>query len=132
MLYKLTKRAESQERIEMVCMKKSRLFLFLLCLIGYQHTYGLTANSKFDPYPVFTSLDPHQFLLRNEILTLIGDRPESTEKNRFGFSLSPYWQMADYGKAPKNLGCALRECLSTGCTECSEESTDISSLLSWK
>ncbi|TET05994.1 hypothetical protein E3J79_03560 [Candidatus Dependentiae bacterium] len=94
-----------------------QMFLFFLCLGIYQQTNALSSYSKNDPYPVFTSLDPHLFLQRNEILKLIGERPESTEANRFGFSLSPFFQKADYGKVPRNLGCATYDCATTGCSE---------------
>jgi len=94
------------------------MLLFFLCAgFFYQHIDALSSYSKNDPYPVFTSLDPHLFLLRNEILTLTGERSESTEPNRFGFSLSPFFQNADYGKAPRNLGCTKIEC-TTGSITC--------------
>lgn len=101
----------------MVCMKTflHRVPFLFLCLGMYQQVYALTAYSKNDPFPIFTTLDPHLFLLTNELLKMTGERPETTEPNRFGFSLSPFWQCADYGKVPRNLGCAARECVVTGC-----------------
>jgi len=107
----------------MVCVKaflRRILFLFL-CLWIYQQAHALSSYSKNDPYPVFTSLDPHLFLLQNEILEMTGKRPELTEPNRFSFSLSPFWQCADYGKTVKNLGCQFLECSVTGCSEVAED-----------
>jgi len=93
-----------------------RLSCILLCIGIHGQAHSLTANSKNDPYPVFTTLDPHFFLLKNEILRMIGDRPQNIPLNRFSFSLTPFWQCADYGKKPRNLGCEAQQCLVTGCS----------------
>ncbi len=101
----------------MVSMKALlRIALTCICFSLYEQACALTAYSKNDPYPVFSTLDPHSFLLKNEILKIIGDRPDTVEPNRLSFSISPFWQCADYGKIPKDLGCSARNCQTTGCS----------------
>jgi len=108
----------------MVSMKSPllRILCAFLCMGIYGNIHALTSNSKNDPCPVFSTLDPHLFLLTNDILKMTGDRPETIKSNRFGFSISPFWQCANYGEKPRNLGCDSQACnidCSTGsCNTC--------------
>jgi hypothetical protein len=57
-------------------------------------TTGITVNSKNDPDPIFTSLDPHYFLdqFEKDMLKKVKSIKEHPE--RFYFSISPFFQGA--------------------------------------
>lgn len=70
-----------------------------LILIGCPSSQAsfLSTYSRIDPFPLFTSLDPHEFLLTAEKLRFMGD-PFADNKHEFAtLSISPYGQNADFG-----------------------------------
>lgn len=76
----------------------TRLFTIMLLLHSYQTIKPLSWYSKNDPYPVFTTLDPHEFLYTRKKLQLKGIKPEKEAPECFGFSISPFGQNADNGR----------------------------------
>ncbi len=77
--------------------KKIILALTLLSIAQYTVPH-LTYNAKNDPFPVFTTIDPHTFLHTQEKLILKGMQETDKKKDRFGFSITPFAQNADTGK----------------------------------
>lgn len=75
-----------------------KLFLPLCILCIATELKPLTSYSRNDPYPVFTTLDPHDFLYTRKKQQLKGEKTEISGTERFGFSLSPFGQNADQGK----------------------------------
>ncbi len=68
----------------------------------------ISSYSKSDPYPVFTSLDPHTFLYTFEKQRLKGIHPIRDHQERLSISISPFGQNATFGKdaaqCPVELG----------------------------
>ncbi len=64
----------------------------------YTPINALSSLAKNDPYPVFSSLDPHTFLYMHEKLKV--KNPEFAERKRdnVGISISPFGQNADRGR----------------------------------
>ncbi len=54
----------------------------------------ISNNNKFDPYPVFSTLDPHIFLYMHERLLLKGIPSDKKHREWFGISITPFGQNA--------------------------------------
>jgi hypothetical protein len=60
---------------------------------------ALTNDSRNDPFPVFTTLDPHLFLNMQQRLALRGWHSDSAHRNEwFSLSISPFGQNANTGE----------------------------------
>ena len=69
--------------------------LVVLCLLMHAGTHALTLNSRSDPFPVFTTLDPTLFLNLYEPLN-VKEIPTDREKREwFQVSVSPFGQNAN-------------------------------------
>lgn len=77
---------------------KLRFFVHVLCvgiiLTSVNSIHALSSNARNDPYPVFTTLDPHTFLQTQEKLELKGWERDKKKNERLGFSISPFGQTA--------------------------------------
>jgi hypothetical protein len=76
-----------------------RFALLLSLAFGYPCLiYGeLSSLQKQDPYPVFSSDDPDNFLCLKERLRFKDERYAKEKKERFSIAISPYGQNADSG-----------------------------------
>lgn len=63
-----------------------------------QHLCAITMNSRHDPFPVFTSLDPHTFLYTREKQEIKGYEINEDWKERVSISINAYGQNADEAK----------------------------------
>lgn len=71
--------------------------LFIVCIIliaAPSYIHAISSDSQSDPYPFFTSIDPHTFLYSQKKLELL-DLPYEKIAERISISLSPYGQNAD-------------------------------------
>jgi len=89
--------------------KNIKLFLAITCLTSYSlDLYAITfpSNSLFghDAYPIYSTLDPHEFLYRRERERLKGfwDEEVTFKQERFGLSISLFGQYADRGRNIRN------------------------------
>ena len=75
------------------------LILATIALISHVHIQGISSLAKNDPYPMFTTLDPQEFLYTLDKLLLKGiiDK-EHYWKEHVSFSVSPFTQSARCGK----------------------------------
>lgn len=69
---------------------------FFLLLPSSAH--ALSSLAKNDPYPVFSSLDPHTFLYTHEKLKVKNPDFAQRKRDNVGISLSPFGQNADRGR----------------------------------
>lgn len=99
----------------MIRMKTGLWIIAFLAVCNFHINSPLSSYSQNDAYPVFSTLNPVDdgLLLRNEILSLIGDRPEWLKPNTWGFSISPFWQVAECARAPRIMGCDYLTCINT-------------------
>jgi hypothetical protein len=73
--------------------KRIATLIALLSLVNTSHMYGdITADSRNDPYPVFTTLDPQTFLQTREKLRLKGYAVARDWDELVGFSVSVFAQ----------------------------------------
>lgn len=83
-----------------------KLLLFLILLVNMHSDINtMSSNSLLgvDPYPIYTTLDPHEFLYRKEREWLKGNSDsEERETERVGFAISPFIQFADRGRDINN------------------------------
>jgi hypothetical protein len=87
--------------MSMVRMKKQCISLIgtlLLALLAPTCRGYLSTYSRNDPWPVYTSLDPHTFLYTRELQPYMGEEAVSKNPQYFGFSLSAFGQNACKGK----------------------------------
>lgn len=76
--------------------------LACVLLLGYQTMHALSSKSKNDYFPLYTTLQPHEFL-HTQVKEIIHGRTDETDKrNRLGISLSPFGQSADMGRDINN------------------------------
>ncbi|HRN78093.1 MAG TPA: hypothetical protein PLU71_02555 [Candidatus Dependentiae bacterium] len=69
-----------------------------VCMLS-NHTYALSSLSKNDPYPMFTAMDPQEFLYTQEKQKLKGLISEQYFfKERASLSISPFGQNANRGR----------------------------------
>jgi len=76
----------------------SRIAFAILFISTSQLLNALTYDSRHDPYPVFTSLDPHIFLQTRERDELKNFPVEWNRREWFAFSISPFGQNANNGR----------------------------------
>lgn len=81
-------------------MAKKTLLILGICSVGHM-LHGLSNYAKNDPYPVFTTLQPHHYLNTYHTDDLKGWKTYFI-RERFALSLSPFGQNADTGKNIKN------------------------------
>jgi hypothetical protein len=76
----------------------SRIIIIVCFLVTYIPINALSSLARNDPYPVFSSQDPHTFLYTHEKLKI--KDPEFAERKRdnVGISISPFGQNADRGR----------------------------------
>lgn len=81
------------------------LLLLVFLLSAPSNIFAMTSNSPLgvDPYPLYSTLDPQEFMARKEREWLKG-LSDSDEKDtqRFRFAISPYVQFADRGRDANN------------------------------
>jgi len=75
------------------------LILASIALISHVHIQGISSLAKNDPYPMFTSLDPHEFLYTQTKLLLKGMTDHEHSWCEYAsLSVSPFSQSARCGK----------------------------------
>ncbi|EKD49044.1 MAG: hypothetical protein ACD_64C00019G0001 [uncultured bacterium] len=84
----------------------ARMILTRLALIGsflaiQCPIHALSSLAKNDPYPVFSSLDPHTFLYTHEKLKVSDPDFAARKRDTVGISISPFGQNADRGRNGK-------------------------------
>jgi hypothetical protein len=77
--------------------KKALLIAIAMLASSYAHAY-LSSFNRADAYPMYNSLDPHIFLYTREKLQMKGFETAREVPERFGLSLSPFGQNANFGK----------------------------------
>ncbi len=78
----------------MVCVRCVRWLILCAVLVPVKSTCQLSSYSRNDPWPVYTSLDPHTFLYTRSIQELIGEELVYTRPECMGIHLSPFGQNA--------------------------------------
>jgi len=85
--------------------KNFLFFIILIILLSHVTTYvqAVTTNTThgYDAYPLYSTLDPQEFMSRKEREWLQGFL-EVEEKERIRFSLTPFAQFADRGRNIRN------------------------------
>gem|GEM_PF-1973563 len=79
----------------MTSLRSIILLYALACLAQYSSVYSISMMNKADPYPVFTSNDPNDFLTTDMRNRLKIGYEEIRPHERFTFSISPFGQKAD-------------------------------------
>jgi len=74
------------------------LILFITTIWNCELSSYISSDAKNDPWPVYTTLDPHTFLYTRELQPYHGEEMVSPDPQYFGFSLSPFGQNACVGK----------------------------------
>lgn len=75
------------------------LILASIALINHVYIQGISSLAKNDPYPMFTTLDPHEFLQTQDKLLLKGLIDQEHYWNEHvSISVSPFYQSARCGK----------------------------------
>jgi hypothetical protein len=70
-----------------------------IALMSHVHVDAISSLAKNDPYPMFTTLDPQEFLLTQDKLLLKGlTDAEHYWKEHVSISVSPFYQRARCGK----------------------------------
>ena len=86
--------------------KYSIVFLIILTNVAnYVYSFSTYSLWGHDPYPRYSTLDPHEFLYRRYRERLKGWLQEDEGKERderFAFSITPFMQGADRGKTIQN------------------------------
>jgi len=82
---------------------KKYLFLVLILANITPHLYSFPTNSYYgnDPYPMYSTLNPYEFMYRWHREYLKGISDKDTEE-RIRFAVSPFAQFADRGRTIKN------------------------------
>jgi len=77
-----------------------RSLVWLLCIAHANDMFGnfMSQNSRHDPFPVYTSRDPHSFLYMYDILTMKGKEPHKSSCEKLGLALSVWGQNSDSAK----------------------------------
>jgi len=82
--------------------------LACVLLLGSHVMHALTSKSKNDPFPLFTTLQPQEYLQTRIKDQLNGRTDEEDKLNHLGISITPFGQNADVGKningEERNLG----------------------------
>ena len=84
-----------------------KLLVIGLLFGAYQSMVPLTSLLKSDPYPVFSSLDPHTFLYQKEKQLIKGFDIEPARPEYFALILSPFGVNADIAKDIRGRDIAL-------------------------
>ncbi len=75
-----------------------RAIIVMLMFHSSSYLHALSSLSRNDPYPVYTSLDPHDFLLLREKLKLKNEDFANRINDNVCISFSPFGQNADSGR----------------------------------
>lgn len=96
----------------MIGMSKKHSLAIIVCvasLWNYELSGFLSSNARNDPWPVYSTLDPHTLLYTRELQPFHGEEMVSPNPQYFGFSLTPFGQNACVGKdIPILLICVKR------------------------
>ncbi len=84
-------------------MMTARTVLLRLLIMGcflavHLPVHTLSSLAKNDPYPVFSSLDPHTFLYTHEKLKITNPDFAERKRDNVGIALSPFGQNAERGR----------------------------------
>lgn len=76
----------------------ARICIFAGLVVMQSPILALSSLAKNDPYPVFSTLDPHTFLYTHEKLKVIDPDFAARKRDTVGIALSPFGQNADRGR----------------------------------
>lgn len=83
----------------MIAVRRANIRIIIVCFfLSYTSVNALSSLARNDPYPVFSSLDPHTFLYTHEKLKIIDPEFAKLKRDNVGISLSPFGQNADRGR----------------------------------
>lgn len=84
----------------MIAMRNAniRIGIMICFFLSYSSMNALSSLARNDPYPVFSSLDPHTFLYTHEKMKIIDPEFAKRKRDNVGVSLSPFGQNADRGR----------------------------------
>ena len=92
----------------MITMRKQHWhFLFFTLLFAVQIAHALSSLSRNDPYPVYTALDPQEFLLTHQKLLIRDPEFANKRSSNASISISPFGQNADRGRDIDGIRAAL-------------------------
>jgi len=84
------------------CQRVVTLILFITTL-GFNLTIdALTADARNDPVPVYTTLDPQNYLYMHDRMILKGMKPQTEKAPFVGLSISPFAENADRARDMDN------------------------------
>ena len=75
-----------------------RLLIAVCVILIPMPAFGLSSLAKNDPYPVFSSLDPHEYLYMHEKLRIKDPAFAAKKRDNVGISISPFGQNANNGR----------------------------------
>jgi hypothetical protein len=78
---------------------------FFLLMLMHEAIHAWPSNTRNDPFPVYTTLDPHYFLYEREKQLMFGMADEKGSPENFMLSLSPFGQNANYAKTIAGTYC---------------------------
>lgn len=78
--------------------KPFHFWLIISAITATTNSFSMSNNNRHDPYPVYTSHDPHLFLSIRQREILRGNERFDAKKQRVSFSASPFGQNADRGR----------------------------------
>jgi hypothetical protein len=80
----------------MIRLTHLQLFFALLVGAGCSDLFGMTTNEKYDPFPLYTTLNPHEFLTSRELQEMRGRTPD-TKSEHVNVTITIFGQQAKDG-----------------------------------
>ncbi|GMU19764.1 MAG: hypothetical protein AMXMBFR12_09560 [Candidatus Babeliales bacterium] len=81
------------------------IFSFVLIALMHDAIHAWPSNTRNDPFPMYTTLDPQYFLYEREKQLMFGFADEKGSPEYFMLSLSPFGQNANYAKTIAGTYC---------------------------
>lgn len=78
---------------------------FFLIMLMHETIHAWPSNTRNDPFPMYTTLDPQYFLYEREKQLMFGMADEKGSPENFMISLSPFGQNANYAKTIAGTYC---------------------------
>lgn len=111
-LYLSTYDIKIKKGLKMSVVKKQRMmhiFSFVLIALMHDAIHAWPSNTRNDPFPMYTTLDPQYFLYEREKQLMFGNADEKGTPEYFMLSLSPFGQNANIAKTISGTYCVNQQ-----------------------